>query len=148
MNTTIANLQRLIPQVQESLEKLQTLLDATQGNERAKYKLIVTMHDGEKIQEKKPSDTFVSVIEKIGIERVENLKIIAVGAASPNRDTPLPLIADYRDPHTQRKLGRYFIAMGSSTRQKAKWLKEIADRLNLKMEVEVKAVNKEGEPSD
>ena len=148
MNATITNLRRLIPQVQKSLEELQRLLDAAQGNERAKYKLIVTMHDGEKIQEKKPSDTFVSVIEKIGIARVENLKIIAVGAASPNRDKPLPLIADYRDPHTQRKLGRYFIAMGSSTRQKAKWLKEIADRLNLKMEVEVKAVNKEGEPSD
>ena len=48
MNTTIANLQKLIPQVQKSLEELQKLLDTTQGNERPKYKLIVTMHDGEK----------------------------------------------------------------------------------------------------
>ena len=147
MNTTISNLQKLIPQVQKSLEELQKLLDTTQGNERPKYKLIVTMHDGEKIQEKRPSDTFVSVIEKIGIERVEDLKIIAVGTTR-NRSFPLPLIATYSDTHPQRKSGPYFIAMGSHTRQKAKWLKEIADRLNLKMEVEVKDVKNEGELSD
>ena len=145
MNTTIANLQKLIPQVQELLEELQRLLDETQGNERPKYELIVTI-DGEKIKKKKTSDTFVSVIEKIGIDQVEELKIIAVGSTR-NRSVPLPLIAPYRDTHPQRKSDPYFIAMGSNTSQKAKWLKEIAERLNLNMQVEVKAVKKEGERS-
>ncbi len=53
----IRDLQRLISEVQKALAQLQKLLDTTQGNERAKYKLIVTMPDGEKIQEKKPSET-------------------------------------------------------------------------------------------
>lgn len=136
MNTTISNLQKLIPQVQESLEELKRLLGEAQGNERPKYKLVVT-YDGEKIEKKRPSDTFVSVIEKIGIEQVEDLKIIAVGTTR-NRPFPLPLIATYSDTHPQRKSGPYFIAMGSHTRQKAKWLTEIAERLNLNMEVEVK----------
>ena len=93
MNTTISNLQKLIPQVQKSLEELKRLLGEAQGNERPKYKLVV-MYDGEKIKKKRPSDTFVSVIEKIGIEQVEDLKIIAVGTTR-NRPFPLPLIATY-----------------------------------------------------
>ena len=144
MNTTISNLQELIPQVQESLEELKRLLGEVQGDERPKYKLVVT-YDGEKIEKKRASDTFVSVIEKIGIERVEDLKIIAVGSTR-NRSVSLPLIAPYRDTHPQRRSDPYFIAMGSNTPQKAKWLKEIAERLNLNMEVEVKNERRKPNP--
>ena len=137
----IRDLQRLIAEVQKSLEQLQKSLDATQGNERPKYKLIVTMPDGKKIQKKKASDTFVIVIEKIGIERVRGMNIIAVGT-SRNRSIPLPLIAPYKDTHPQRKSGPYFIAMGSNTDKKAEWLRDISTHLNLKIKVEVKEVKR------
>ena len=75
--------------------------------------LIVIMPDGEKIAETSGIDTFVKTIEKIGIEKVKVLGIVAV------QRRRLPLISDYQDAiHTQRLLGRYYIASGNSTPQK------------------------------
>ena len=92
--------------------------------------LIVLMPDGEKIAETRGIDTFVKVIEKIGVEKVKTLGIIAV------QRRRLPLISDYEDAiHTQRPSGRYYIASGNSTPQKKRWLDEIASRLQLKIQV-------------
>ena len=92
--------------------------------------LIVVMPDGEKIAETRGVDTFVKVIEKIGIEKVKALGIIAV------QHGRLPLISDYEDAiHTQRPSGRYYIASGNSTLQKKRWLDEIASRLQLEIQV-------------
>ena len=92
--------------------------------------LIVVMRDGEKIAETRGVDTFVKVIEKIGIEKVKALGIIAVQRCR------LPLISDSEDAiHTQRPSGRYYIASGNSTPQKKRWLDEIASRLQLEIQV-------------
>ena len=131
-NTT-ACLLAICDSLEASLEQLKALLSST-STTKVKYTLIVTMSDGERIEDKKPTDTFVNVIEKIGIEKVRNLNIIAVGE-SKNRAVPLPLISPYGDPHSQRKSGPYFIAVGNSTPQKKKWLQEIASRLGIEMEV-------------
>ena len=131
-NTT-ARLLDICDSLEKSLKQLRTLLTST-STTKVKYTLIVTMPDGERIEDKKPTDTFVNVIEKIGIEKVRNLNIMAVGV-SKNRDVPLSLISPYSDPHSQRKSGPYFIAVGNSTPQKKKWLQEIASRLQIKMKV-------------
>ncbi len=92
--------------------------------------LIVIMPNGEKIAETRGIDTFVKVIEKIGVGKVKALGITAV------QRRRLPLIADYEDAiHTQRPSGRYYIASGNSTLQKKRWLDEIASRLQLKIQV-------------
>ena len=131
-NTT-ARLLDICDSLETSLKQLRTLLTSTSMT-KVKYTLIVTMPDGERIEYKKPTDTFVSVIEKIGIERVKDLNIIAVGV-SKNRPDPLPLISRDTDPHSQRKSGSYFIAVGNSTLKKKKWLQEIASRLGVEMKV-------------
>ena len=128
-----ARLLDICDSLEKSLKQLRTLLTST-STSKVKYTLIVTMPDGERIKNKKPTDTFVNVIEKIGIEKVRDLNLIAVGA-SKNRAVPLPLISPYSDPHSQRKSGSYFIAVGNSTLQKGKWLEEIASHLRITMKV-------------
>jgi hypothetical protein len=132
-NNTKTHLLDICDSLETSLKELRTLLTSS-STTKVKYTLIVMMPDGERIENKKPTDTFVNVIEKIGIERVRDLNIIATGV-SKNRAVPLPLISPYSDPHSQRKSGSYFIAVGNSTPQKKKWLQEIASRLGIKMEV-------------
>lgn len=131
---TAAQLSNICDSLETTLGQLRTLLSSISTTKRVEYTLIVTMPDGERIERKKPTDTFVTVIEKVGIEKVRDLDIPAVGV-SKNRPVPLPLISPYSDPHTQRKSGSYFIAVGNSTLQKKKWLKEIASRLGIKMKV-------------
>ena len=132
-NTT-SQLSDICDSLETTLGQLRTLLSSISTTRRIEYTLVVTMPDGERIESKKPTDTFVTVIEKIGVEKVRDLNISAVGV-SKNRAVPLPLISPYSDPHTQRKSGSYFIAVGNSTLQKKKWLKEIASQLGLKMKV-------------
>ena len=132
-NTT-SQLSDICDSLETTLGQLRTLLSSISTTRRVEYTLVVTMPDGERIESKKPTDTFVTVIEKIGVEKVRDLNISAVGV-SKNRAVPLPLISPYSDPHTQRKSGSYFIAVGNSTLQKKKWLKEIASRLGIKMKV-------------
>ena len=83
--------------------------------------LLVTMPNGEKINHRRSSDTFVEVIEKLGIEQVKHLDIV-VGK--------IPLIADFDVPdRSQRKSGQYHIMLNTNTGQKKKLLEEIASKL-------------------
>ena len=88
------------------------------------------MPNGEMIAETRGIDTFVKVIEKLGIEGIKSLGIIAVQSRN------LPLISDYEDlVHSQRRSGSYYIASGNSTPQKKEWLDEIERRLKIGMTV-------------
>ena len=92
--------------------------------------LIVKMPNGQIITNSQGIDTFLEVIQMLGIEKVKALGIIAVQGRN------LPLISDYEDPtHSQKPLGSYYIASGNSTRQKKEWLEEIARHLNIEMTV-------------
>ncbi len=69
------------------------------------------------------AETFVEVIEKIGIERVKDLGIVC---------RRVPLIDTTNHPRiTQRKSGRYFVVTSSSTSTKIDQLNKIAHRLDV-----------------
>ncbi len=92
-------------------------------------RLKVTMSDGEVIEHGNGLNTFIEVIEKLGIERVKDLGLI--------RNT-IPLISISKDPkRAQRQLGQYYIATRMSTRSKKRMLDRIAKELEINLEVEV-----------
>lgn len=91
------------------------------GNRTWNSGLLVTMPNGEKINHRRSSDTFVEVIEKLGIEQVKHLNIV-VGK--------IPLIADFDVPErSQRKSGQYHIMLNTNTRQKKSSLRKLPQNL-------------------
>lgn len=92
-------------------------------------RLRVTMDDGEVIERKNGLDTFIEVIEKLGIEKVKELDLI--------RNT-IQLISTSKDPKVaQRRLGQYYIVTRMSTRSKKRMLDRIAKGLKKDLVVEV-----------
>ena len=91
--------------------------------------LIVTMPDGEIIQHDAIGRTFVSVIEKLGIERVKSLNIERRGC---------PIISISKHPEfRQIRSGPYYVLTHQLTPSKKRDLKKIADRLGIKLGVEI-----------
>lgn len=91
--------------------------------------LFVTMSNGDKINHSRSVDTFVEVIERLGIERVRNLNKVYL--------TPL-ISTSKHHTYNQRKSGRYYIMTNTSTKVKERLLKEIASELGeslLKVEI-------------
>ena len=91
--------------------------------------LLVTMPDREIINHKVSANTFVEVIEKLGIERVKSL----------NRKVGrLPLISTSKDPILgQRRSGQYYIMTNTSTKRKKALLEEIATDLRETLKAEI-----------
>ena len=96
-------------------------------------RLAVTMPNREKIEDRKATNTFCEVIEKIGIERVHslNLGLCAVSLITPIRDWQ----GTYQQKH-ESKCGRYYITTHGSVATLAAKLKEIAERLGINMKVD------------
>ena len=91
--------------------------------------LFVTMPNGETVNHSTSADTFVEVIEKLGIERVRSLGCIVSG---------VPLISASDHPtYTQRKSGRYYIMTNTDTKTKKRYLEEIATDLGVQLKVEI-----------
>ena len=91
-------------------------------------RLVVTMSNGESIDHHNATETFVEVIEKLGIQRVKDL----------DKEYIIPLISTDEHPrYTQRKLGRYYIMTQSSTNTKKELLEEIASDLEEKLIVAI-----------
>ncbi len=89
--------------------------------------LTVIMEDGQKICHSRVSETFVEVIEKIGVEKVKTLGIII---------NALPLIDTFKHPtYNQAQSGSYYIMTNSDTDKKIEQLKEIKRSLNLNFKV-------------
>ena len=131
----------LLHQIEEVKERLQDYLNAPapvqngpepdlrhdEALRRRSYPpggaLGVTMYGTEQIRLSSGAETFVKVIEKIGIEDVKDLGLIS---------RRVPLIDTIDHPGIdQRKSGRYFIVTSSSTRRKIDQLNIIADRLDV-----------------
>lgn len=92
-------------------------------------RLRVTMDDGEVIEHEQGIDTFVDVIEKIGIERVKDLGLI---------QNTIPLISTSKDSkRRQRQLGEYYISTSMMTKSKKRKLDRIADGLGIDLKVEL-----------
>ncbi len=92
-------------------------------------RLVVTMSNGEVIDHNTAATTFAEVIEKLGIERVRDLK---------HKVGRLPLISTSKDPILgQRKSGRYYIMTNTNTKKKKAILEKIASELDERLKVEI-----------
>lgn len=98
------------------------------GNGDLNPGILVTMPNGEIINHSRSVDTFVEVIEKLGVERVRDL----------NKKYIIPLISTSKDPtYGQRKSGRYYIMTNTDTKTKRRLLEEIAADLRESLKVEI-----------
>lgn len=101
---------------------------ATPTGRKAPTRLVVTMANGERIDRRAATDTFVEAIEKFGIERVRDLGH-NVGRFS--------LVSTSQFHEKQRKSGRYYItAHNTTTADKKRLLETIASELGVKLKVE------------
>ena len=97
--------------------------------ERVLTTLIVTMPDGEMIQHDAIGKTFVSVIEKLGIERVKSLNIGHRGC---------PIISTSKHPEfRQIRSGSYYVLTHQLTPRKKRDLEKIAYGLGIELKVEI-----------
>ena len=86
-------------------------------------KLGVTMPNREKIRLQYASDTYVKVIEKIGIEKVKSVKV---------KHGAFLLIDDVNQAGVrQKKSGPYYIKTPGAIGQQIRLLREVAERLNI-----------------
>ena len=92
-------------------------------------RLVVTMPDGERIERPLIKDTFVEVIEKLGVEKVAVLDII-------RQKIPLIAVSKYPDRY-QRPSGSYYILTDTTTIDKRRDLLKIAKGLGVELKVEI-----------
>lgn len=91
--------------------------------------LEVTMPTGEKIAHSNASDTFVEVIQKLGIQQVKNLNKMLSGFALISTANHLTL--------TQHEVNGYYLVTHSDTKTKKGLLEEIARDLGVTLKVEI-----------
>ena len=94
-------------------------------------KLRVTFPNGERIERDSARNTFVETIDKIGIDKVRELRL---------RGNGVPLIdsvprADNKS--VQQKIQGWYICLYSGTRKKKEQLDEIARHLGIRLKVEI-----------
>ena len=97
------------------------------GKKRPATRLVVTI-DGETIDRKTATDTFVDAIGRIGVDRVKELNKRLCGA---------PLVSTEKPKIQHREFGEHYIVVLSSTIQKKRILDEIAAEMNLPLKVEI-----------
>ena len=99
------------------------------GKKKQATRLVVTMPDGETIDRKTATDTFVDAIGRIGVDRIKELNKKLNGA--PLISTEKPTTAQHRE------FGEHYIVVHSSTIQKKRLLDEIAAEVDPSIKVEV-----------
>ena len=92
-------------------------------------RLVVTMPNGERIERPLIKDTFVEVIERLGVE-----KVAALGIA--RQKVPLVATSEYPDRY-QRQSGSYYILTDAMTTNKRRDLMKIAEGLGVELKVEI-----------
>ena len=91
-------------------------------------RLAVTMPDGTTIPDDTAASTFVEVIDKLGRRDVKNLNLKVNGK---------DLMSTSEDDQQRRKLGGFYINVGTSTERKKRLLEDIASRLKADLKVEI-----------
>ena len=93
-------------------------------------RLVVALPEtGTLIRCEQATDTFIEVIERIGIEQVKGLNIDI-------RNIPLVSTVDYPD-RAQRQVGTYYITMGLSPEDMSRRLRQIATQLGISLYAEL-----------
>jgi len=102
----------------------------TSSSKSQKTRLLVTYPDGKKIERRFAYETFLEVVENIGVEKVATIGMKWLG---------LPLISKQKDDYyNQHEIkGGWLVVTHSSTGQKKKQLDEISNALNLNLKVEI-----------
>ena len=108
----------------EELSRVEDLTDAPSPPTR----LAVTMRDGTVVKHQNASDTFVEVIDELGRRKVKRLDLKVNGT---------DLMSTSEDDQHRRKLGGYYINVGTSTERKKRIIEDIASRLDAELNVEI-----------
>ena len=117
------------------MEEVSSSLPPRRTNKESRGHLVVTMPTGEKIAHDIGADTFVEVIEKLGIEKVKNLG---------DKATRSPIILTSKSDNVNlnpRKSGRYYIRTQGTVGWKKKILEKIASNLGVRLKVEIISKN-------
>ena len=85
-------------------------------------RFVVTMPDGERIDNPVAADTFAEAIEKLGLEQVEKVKPKLLSTSNTYRNS--------------RKKGRYYININLNNEQKKNHLEDIATALGVQLQVD------------
>ena len=101
-------------------------MELISAGRQLRYPLAVTMPDGERICHRYGQDTFVEVIEKLGIKKVKSLHI-------QFGETPL-IGTEYG--YKSKECPGYYICVRNTTAKKAEILEEISERLNVRLLVD------------
>lgn len=121
-----------VPPVQQKphIKKESKILKQSKKKLSPSKRLQVTMQDGVVIDHDVAKDTFVEVIEKMGLEEVMQIrpKIVSMEPFYPNRE-------DREDWSVQR--GEFHIKTHSSTSYKESFLKSVAEKLGVELNVEL-----------
>ena len=99
-----------------------------QKKNSAREKVSVTFPDKTIIKHNKVVETFVESIRKIGVDRVLLLQIYRSG---------VPIVSETKDEfYNQYQVGKYWIMVHTSTKEKVAILNEINKKLGLKLKIE------------
>ena len=119
-------------QVLTFLKRLSVPPTGPKDTKKSPKRLRVTMPEGKVIERTNGNRTFVDTIEQLGIEHVKELGI---------RKNTISLISTSKDPkRAQIQMGEYFIVSHISAQGMKNTLDEIAEKLEIPLEVEL--VNK------
>ena len=123
------NLASLEQQIKHRLRHMRTRKTAKVGR-TPRGKLRVEFPDGKVVFEENSTRTFVEVIRFIGLKRVSRLPILSRGHR---------LVSATRPPSGSgsKVVDGYFIQTKSPTKQKASWLRKIADNVGIRIDISV-----------
>ena len=123
------NLESLARQINHRLKDVRTA-KMTKHGRAPRSKLRVEFPDGRVVFEENATRTFVEALRFIGLERVSRLPILSRGHG---------LVSATRPPTGSgtRQVDGYFIQTKYPTKQKASWLRKIADNIGLGLDISV-----------
>jgi len=95
---------------------------------KIREKISITFPDNTVIKNKKVVDTFVETIKKIGPEKILPLNLYRAG---------VPIVSESKHHfYHQHKIGKYWIMVQTSTKEKIAILNKINEKLNLNLTIE------------
>ncbi|MGI6370018.1 MAG: hypothetical protein GX372_05020 [Ignavibacteria bacterium] len=117
------------PQTETEFTEVENMIFKRYQKNKIREKISVTFPDKTVIKNKIVVETFVETIKKIGPEKVLQLNISRAGVA---------LVSESKDDfYNQRKIGKYWIMVHTSTKEKIAILNEINEKLNLNLKIEI-----------